>query len=78
MDTTRSALASVGIDIGKEIKIVFRRKIKRLALRGRSQSTDHCVTYVNRWAELQHAGGQTWTPPGPLQPLVRGSSSKTI
>jgi len=42
MDTTTSHLASIGIDIGKEVfhivgfstngKIAFRRKIKRLAL----------------------------------------------
>ena len=43
MDTTTPLLASIGIDIGKEVfhvvgfstdgKIAFRRKIKRLALR---------------------------------------------
>ena len=49
MDTITSPLASIGIDIGKEVfhivgfstdgKIAFRRKIKRLALERRPCAT---------------------------------------
>ena len=53
MDTNTSALASIGIDIGKEVfhivgfgtngKIAFRRKIKRLALVDTFKGLPSCV-----------------------------------
>jgi transposase len=53
MDTTTSPLASIGIDIGKEVfhlvgfgtdgKIAFRRKIKRLALIETFKKLPPCV-----------------------------------
>ena len=59
MDNTTAPLASIGIDIGKEVfhivgfstdgKIAFRRKIKRLALVEPSRSC-HLV-----WSEWRHA-----------------------
>ena len=53
MDTNTPALASIGIDIGKEVfhivgfgtngKIAFRRKIKRLALVDTFKGLPSCV-----------------------------------
>jgi hypothetical protein len=62
MDTITSPLASIGIDIGKEVfhivgfgtdgKIAFRRKIKRLALTETSRS---CRLV---WSEWRHASAR--------------------
>lgn len=53
MDTTTPALASIGIDIGKDVfhlvafdtagKIAFRRKIKRLALTETFKALPPCI-----------------------------------
>lgn len=58
MDTTVAPLASIGVDIGKEVfhfvgfgtdgKIAFRRKIKRLALIGAFKKLAPCVVGMER------------------------------
>jgi predicted NBD/HSP70 family sugar kinase len=70
MDTTTPPLASIGIDIGKEVfhivgfstdgKIVLRRKIKRLALTETFKRFPTCVVGLPQRALCQPGSTSAW------------------
>jgi transposase len=86
MDTTTAPLASIGIDIGKEIfhivgfgtdgKIAFRRKIKRLALPASVVSIEACLSahFVSR--ALRQLGYEPQIIPAIyVQPFMKGQKN---
>ena len=87
MDTTTPPLASIGIDIGKEVfhivgfgadgKIAFRRKIKRLALAETFKKIPPCVVGMEACRArivsraLRQLGHEPQDHPGDLCEAVR-------